>query len=48
MTDSRLSHAEAPGRPFLGRKRAVIQFLVAATILAIFMFVTWSIGAGSG
>ena len=48
MTDSRLPHAEAPGRPLLGTKRTLIQFLVAVANLAIFLFVAWSTLAADG
>ena len=37
-----MRNEEAPACPFLGTKRALIQFAVAAAILLIFMFVAWT------
>jgi hypothetical protein len=36
----------APAQPFLGTKRILVQYAVAAAILAIFLFVTWATMAG--
>jgi hypothetical protein len=36
-----MRNEDPPARPFLGTKRALIKFAVAAAILLIFMFVAW-------
>ena len=33
---------DQPARPFLGTKRALVQFAVAAAIIVIFLFVIWA------